>query len=306
MSQSSDVKLHVFSKLFEGPDNQVCFDCNMPGPTSCSYNHGIFLCSKCADSHRVLLPEISKIKLIVEEPWSYKELKLLISGGNSTLREFLTYYEISPDTPINVKYRTKAMDYYRKMLDTVSDRRTYEIPFPAKNIGSEVIKEEEFKEQKRLPDIQDLECMPNPQEEKFLMGTETASAGILSSMFSKVVELGSSAKEKVEEIGQSKAVKSVESATQSAVESIGEGVSMLVGKVKGAVYGQKGMSESEASKGGYLDVALNNRHSYENIDSNPLVRLRKGEIMDLIGQHEGQKEAIGFTQGTSGTSSLVS
>jgi len=233
----------------------------------------------------------------------------MIAGGNSTFREFLTYYNIGPDTPINIKYLTRAAEYYRNMLSVIADRKTYDVPFPDKSISSQVIEEEETKESgiKKF-DNQDLETLVNPQVEKSLMGTESTTEGVLSSMFSKVVGLGSSAKEKVEELKEAPVIKSIESKTHSAVETVSGGVSRLVEMVKETFLGQSQSTESEISKRGYLDVAESKTHNIGNIDSNPIVISRKNEIMNYLGQFEGEKGPISFTQETTniqGASSLI-
>jgi len=57
-------------------------------------------------------------------------------------------------------------------------------------------------------------------------------------------------------------------------------------KVKESIYGQRGAQEQRS---GYEEVALFNVHSYDNIDSNPMVRMRKQELMNFFGQYEGEK-----------------
>jgi len=143
MSLSSVLKNEIFDRLFENPENKICFDCNMLDVKCCSINHGIFLCTKCGESHKFLLQDLSIIKFIDENDWSFKDLKLLISGGNSTLKEFLTYYDIDPDTPINTKYRYKSLEFYRDMLNAISDGKMYIVPYPLKDEGSKIIDEEE-------------------------------------------------------------------------------------------------------------------------------------------------------------------
>jgi len=98
----------------------------------------------------MLLPNLSIIKIIDTSDWSPKDLRLMLSGGNSTLREFMTYYDIDPDTPINIKYRYRALDFYRSMLGVISDRKLYDMPFLSKFEGRQNLAEEYNEETQRI------------------------------------------------------------------------------------------------------------------------------------------------------------
>ena len=48
-----------------------------------------------------------------------KQIKTLERGGNARLREFLEFYKIPKDGPIDFKYRTRACQYYRDLVNYV-------------------------------------------------------------------------------------------------------------------------------------------------------------------------------------------
>ena len=49
------------------------------------------------------------------DSWSAKQLKCMQLGGNKSLSEFLSSYDLMSE-PMDVRYQTKAAEYYRKKL----------------------------------------------------------------------------------------------------------------------------------------------------------------------------------------------
>ena len=66
----------------------------------------------------------------------------MISGGNSALKEFTDYYEIS-DFPIEIKYKTKALFLYRRMLTDITLGKNFEEEFCSVDEGKKVIERED-------------------------------------------------------------------------------------------------------------------------------------------------------------------
>ncbi|CAG9330982.1 unnamed protein product [Blepharisma stoltei] len=139
--QPPEVINQVFNNLRQDPENNYCFDCGAPSADHASTNHGVLICAQCAGMHIVLGPSITNVKSWTAEPWTIKQLKLMAAGGNSAFREFLTQYNITRETPIAFKYRTKAAAYYRGMLDVVSENEPYDVDFPSADIGIQLIDE---------------------------------------------------------------------------------------------------------------------------------------------------------------------
>lgn len=106
-SQLTDIKLSE-------NENLSCIDCRNPQITHVCLSHGIFICQSCADLHSSLGPEISKVRSALDQLSDF-DLKFLVSGGNKAFSEFLNYYNLT-QYPIQQKYHTKAVYFYRDML----------------------------------------------------------------------------------------------------------------------------------------------------------------------------------------------
>lgn len=57
--------------------------------------------------------------------WTEKQLKLLETGGNFRLMEYLTKYNLQ-SADISVKYHTKAMQFYRRRNEAIALGKTFE------------------------------------------------------------------------------------------------------------------------------------------------------------------------------------
>ncbi len=40
----------------------------------------------------------------------------MLKGGNLRFKQFLGVYNIAPNAPIDTKYKTRAVDYYRNLV----------------------------------------------------------------------------------------------------------------------------------------------------------------------------------------------
>ena len=95
--------------------NKNCADCNSENPTFISVNHGITLCENCAQIHLNLGKSISYIRKIDDEYDSYL-LSFFTFGSNSKFLNMIDQLKINSSLPIEVKYKTFGMDYYRRLL----------------------------------------------------------------------------------------------------------------------------------------------------------------------------------------------
>ena len=59
------------------------------------------------------------------DKWTAKQIELMEEGGNMKLKAFFDKYDLNP-VEINVKYKTKAADYYRRKLDAESSQEVFE------------------------------------------------------------------------------------------------------------------------------------------------------------------------------------
>ena len=143
--------------------NTVCFDCGTENPKWASINIGIILCLKCAGIHRGFGLQISTIRSLQVDSWTEKQVKYLSQGGNDRFKNFLSEYKIDPSSSNELKYKSKATEYYRNLL-----RNEVEKFFDEKFVGNDIPK----------PDldtgIQILEIKQNDKEinNKFYIGSD--------------------------------------------------------------------------------------------------------------------------------------
>ena len=96
--------------------NGQCFDCGTENPKWASINNGILLCLKCAGIHRGFGLQISKIRSLQVDSWTEKQIKYLSQSGNLRFKNFLSEYNITPTSSVELKYKSKAAEYYRNLL----------------------------------------------------------------------------------------------------------------------------------------------------------------------------------------------
>ena len=132
-------------EILQIPGNSACCDCNSEKPKWASLNNGVFLCLKCAGIHRSLGVEISTIRSLQIDSWTDKQILYLSKGGNEKFKKFLSEYQIDSKSQIDLKYKSKAADYYRKSLKneiektTDNDYKEIELIKPSLEEGKEII-----------------------------------------------------------------------------------------------------------------------------------------------------------------------
>ena len=132
-------------EILQIPGNSACCDCNSEKPKWASLNNGVFLCLKCAGIHRSLGVEISTIRSLQIDSWTDKQILYLSKGGNEKFKKFLSEYQIDSKSQIDLKYKSKAADYYRKSLKneiektTDKDYKEIELIKPNLEVGKEII-----------------------------------------------------------------------------------------------------------------------------------------------------------------------
>ena len=98
--------------------NNVCFECGTNNPEYISLNNAVFLCKECVQDHFQFPPEISQIVINNLESLNVTDLKKLYLGGNKKLIEFINFdFPRLKQCPPNILYKTRAVDYYRKLLE---------------------------------------------------------------------------------------------------------------------------------------------------------------------------------------------
>ena len=95
--------------------NSKCADCSSENPSKISINHGITLCETCSQAHEKLGKSISYIRNIDEDLDSYL-LSFLTLGSNSKFYNMIEQLKINSSLPIEIKYKTNGINYYRRLL----------------------------------------------------------------------------------------------------------------------------------------------------------------------------------------------
>ncbi|QLL32308.1 hypothetical protein HG536_0C04770 [Torulaspora globosa] len=91
MSTAPPVK-KALSGLLRDPKNNTCADCKAQShPRWASWSLGVFICIKCAGTHRSLGTHISKVKSVDLDIWKEEHLEKLISLKNNDVAN--RYYE---------------------------------------------------------------------------------------------------------------------------------------------------------------------------------------------------------------------
>lgn len=96
--------------------NQTCIDCGAAKPKWSSINNGVFLCLKCANIHKSFGNRISIPRSLQIDAWDDKQIAYLKKGGNETYKTLLKSYNIPLSATLDLKYKSKAIDYYRRCL----------------------------------------------------------------------------------------------------------------------------------------------------------------------------------------------
>ncbi len=96
-------------------ENKLCVDCGAENPTKVSINNGIIICEKCAEEHEKLGNAISFIKSI-EDDFDEFLIHFIVMGSNTKFKRFLTEEKVDTTLPIETKYKTNAVCFYRKNL----------------------------------------------------------------------------------------------------------------------------------------------------------------------------------------------
>ena len=267
---TSDSASQIFNNLKGDPENTKCFECGSEGPTFVSVNNGCFICATCVQSHLSLGFQISRIKSM-EEDWAIDDLRLVTAGGNSSLKEFFTHYNLV-NTPPNFKYMTRASHFYRDMLAVVAQDHEYPHPCPSVEEGAQLVPSA----------YPELPAYPGNSEEAKVAAvlvpgqpvtTEKKSAwGWAKAAYSKTVDAGNKTAdkigEKINKFSEKPQVKKMENKTLEIAGKIENGLSSLINSVK--------------SKPAVQSTVVTVKHGYEKINSDPAVQKLKADTMMFL------------------------
>ena len=183
-------------------DNQKCMDCGTAKPKWASINNGVFLCLKCAGLHRNFGLNISVIRSLQIDSWDDKQIMFLKKGGDANYKELLKEFNLLSTNSLDLKYKTKAADYYRKKLrqdvekEINPDYRELEIEKLDITTGLEIIETKTNDADISNNDIIGSTKQPEPKNESFFgfVGSFFKSAG------QKVIETSKDITKKVQDL----------------------------------------------------------------------------------------------------------
>ena len=180
--------------IIQQEGNSECVDCGSPKPKWASMNNGIFLCLKCAGVHRSFGMSISLIRSLQIDSWTEKQLLYLTKGGNNNFKKNLQEFNIDPaSASVDIKYKSKAADYYRRFLKNEVDRESdsnyvpTQIIKPELNVAQEIL---EIKEENKEDNQNNEKKEDKKPTNKFF--------GFMSSVFTKVKDSTTGAAKSVE------------------------------------------------------------------------------------------------------------
>ena len=135
--QQEPIKGNPILDLYEA--NKKCADCDSENPRMMSVNNGITLCEKCSEEHKKLGNSISYIRKLTD-PIDEYILKFFKKGGNGKFKFTCDSLKIDLTLPIEKKYKTYGLDYYRRNLkNKVLGEKEIEIDFPLDKVNEEVV-----------------------------------------------------------------------------------------------------------------------------------------------------------------------
>ncbi|KAM6904928.1 arf-GAP with dual PH domain-containing protein 1-like isoform 1-T1 [Xenentodon cancila] len=85
MASEQEKNRQRMKRLLDKPGNGNCADCGAAGPEWASYTLGVFVCHSCSGLHRNI-PQISKVKSVLLDPWSSSEIEFMNSMGNNAVK----------------------------------------------------------------------------------------------------------------------------------------------------------------------------------------------------------------------------
>ena len=106
-------KVNIIYSIDE--QNKLCVDCGSENPTKVSINNGVIICEHCAKEHESLGSSVSFIKNINDDFDEFL-INFIVMGSNTKFKRFLTKEKVDESLSIKDKYRTQAVNYYRKNL----------------------------------------------------------------------------------------------------------------------------------------------------------------------------------------------
>lgn len=236
--------------------NSMCCDCGVQKPKWASINNGIFLCLKCAGIHRSYGSEISVIRSLQIDSWTDNQILYLTKGGNNKFKLFLKEYNIDENSPMDLKYKSKASDYYRKYLKNDVESKTNpnyipeDITKPDICMGTQIIEIN-----KNTNNINNSNVISSASDKKDNNINKTSFFGFMGSILSVVkdraVDAASSVSKGIEDL---KLANKIKEAGNTVAEYAVTGGNFVVGQAQKAVNSELVQGVAKKAESGFNSV----------------------------------------------------
>ena len=172
--------------------NSTCVDCGAEKPNWASLNNGVFLCLKCAGVHRGFGMSVSLIRSLQIDSWTEKQLLYMKKGGNTNFKNNLSEFNIAETATLDIKYKSKAADYYRKYLKNEVDKESEPNYVPVQIVKPDIDVAMDLLE---IKDDNEEENEPKPEDKGKLF--KKKFFGFMNNVLNKVKEGTTDAAKKV-------------------------------------------------------------------------------------------------------------
>ena len=185
--------------------NNFCCDCHAPKPKWSSMNNGVFLCLKCAGIHRSFGLNISLIRSLQIDQWDNKQILYLSKGGNMNFLQNLKEFNIPENAAFELKYKTKAAEYYRQKLHEEVEKLC-DVNYVVKTINRPDLTEglEPLPSNENTNDVDNNNIISNYNAVENVpesTGPQNKIFGFMNNVFGVVKEAAGTVTQKMEEIG---------------------------------------------------------------------------------------------------------
>ena len=226
-------------ELLKYDGNSTCVDCGAEKPNWASLNNGVFLCLKCAGIHRSFGMSVSLIRSLQIDSWTEKQLLYLKKGGNINFKNNLSEFNIAETATLDIKYKSKAADYYRKVLKNEVEKASdpnyapIQIEKPSNEVAMDLLEIKESGEEEKADQ--------KPEEKGKVF--KNKFFGFMSNMFNKVKTSTTEAAKKVEKGFADLKIKdkfkaagnAIAEATKNSINKTKESINNLAQKTKAAL-----------------------------------------------------------------------
>ena len=263
-------------ELLKYDGNSTCVDCGAEKPNWASLNNGVFLCLKCAGIHRSFGMSVSLIRSLQIDSWTEKQLLYLKKGGNINFKNNLSEFNIAETATLDIKYKSKAADYYRKVLKNEVEKASdpnyapIQIEKPSNEVAMNLLEIKESGEEEKADQ--------KPEEKGKVF--KNKFFGFMSNMFNKVKTSTTEAAKKVE---KGFADLKIKDKFKAAGNAIAEATKNSINKTKESMNNLAQKTKAALKKGGNQQNPATNQ-------TNPIEEKKEEEKKEEVKEEKKEEE----------------